>query len=65
MMTGFYVRVLRDGLPQNVDIAALTDFELEALPKPPAMGWPWAVGLARWIRDNVRAVPVPEELPHG
>jgi len=60
-MTGFYVRILRDGTPQNLDIVELTDAELEALYIPPGMEWHWAIGLAKWIRDNVRAVAVLEK----
>jgi hypothetical protein len=59
-MTGYYVRIQRDGKWQALDIATLTDEELERLEKPPEKGWPWAIALARWIRDNVKSAPVDE-----
>ena len=56
-MTGYCVRILRDGHWQSLEIDELTDAELEAfaLTKPDA-GWAWAKALARWIRDNVHAM---------
>jgi hypothetical protein len=58
-MTGIYVRVHRDGSWHNLEIDQLTDAELEAFAaaQPVARGWPWAVELARWIRDHVQALP--------
>jgi hypothetical protein len=53
-MTGYYVRVERAGRWQNLELDELTDAELEALHKPAHLGWPFAVALAAWIRDNVR-----------
>lgn len=58
-MTGFYVRVQRDGAWQNLEFDQLTDAELEAFvaAQPVERGWRWAVALARWIREYVQAPP--------
>lgn len=56
MATGAYVRVERDGKPQNLEIDELRDYELDQLEKDqPNRGWQWAKYLAKWIRDNVSA----------
>ena len=55
--TGMYIRTLRDGKWQNLDIAELTDSELDQLEEQqPFRGWLWTKALARWIRDNVQEV---------
>jgi hypothetical protein len=58
-MTGIYVRVHREGAWQNLECDQLTDTELEAFAaaQPVEQGWPWALALLRWIRDNVREPP--------
>ena len=51
-MTGLYVRIMRDGHAQNLEIEELTDDELrDFFSKQPCENW--AVTLAGWIRDNV------------
>ena len=57
-ITGYFVRVERDGKFHNLDIAELTDAELEQFFSRKANAERWAIALARWIRDNV----VPFEL---
>ena len=57
-ITGAYIRVKRDNKWQNLDIACLTDDELDAWigTKPiyrDDNGWGWTKFLASWIRDNV------------
>ena len=58
-MTGFFIRIMRGGKAQNVDVAEMTDAELDAffdgvdVDRAAA----WAKALAKWIRDNiVRAI---------
>lgn len=54
-ITGIYVRVQRDGTWQNLDIATLTDDELEAF------FWrcdldrarTWCIGLCKWMREHL------------
>lgn len=55
-MTGFYLRVKRNGEYVNLDIAEMTDQELQdfAMSQPVNRGWTWAIALAQWIRDNVK-----------
>lgn len=58
-MTGFCVRISRAGTWQALDIAELTDNELQAFfeEQGEAKLTRWAKGLAAWIRDNVKAEP--------
>jgi hypothetical protein len=57
-MTGYHVRMKRDGEWQNLDVAELTDAELEDWERVQSGdGWPWAIALAKWIRDNVKTEP--------
>jgi hypothetical protein len=55
-MTGFYVRVCREGHWDTAEIDELTDDELERmfadLSRDKAAGW--AIVLAKWIRDTDR-----------
>jgi hypothetical protein len=55
-LTGYFVRVLRDGRWINLDIASLTDIELEeyAATQSLLQARNWIVALAGWIRDNRR-----------
>ncbi len=57
-MTGFFVRVCRDGKWQALDIAEMTDAELDeffaTVERMRAIAW--AKSLAKWIRDNVKTV---------
>jgi hypothetical protein len=62
-MTGYYVRVRRDDRWQNLEIDELSDDELASLHMPPALGREFALALARWIRDNVRDLPLPALEP--
>jgi hypothetical protein len=59
-MTGFYVRICRDGKWQAIDVAEMTDDELEkffdAQGLTPERLAAWARSLAKWIRDNVKVV---------
>ena len=58
LVTGFLVRIKRDGKFQPVDVAAMTDDELDAFERAhPSLGWPWAKALAKWIRNHVRVEP--------
>lgn len=65
METGIPIRIKRGGEWQNLDIAELTDDELENFFAP----WDqrslarWAKTLAAWIRDNVQEQPAP--VTHG
>jgi hypothetical protein len=54
-MTGFFVRVQRDGSWQNLEIDQLTDAEFDefASSQSPERGWVWAKSLQRFIRDLV------------
>jgi hypothetical protein len=63
-MTGYFIRMKRDGQWQNLDVAELTDAELEQWPAATGVdGWKWAIGLARWIRDKAHARPhLPDQL---
>jgi hypothetical protein len=58
-MTGFFVRVARDGKYDHFEIDELTDEELEAFASrlPRDKGASWLVALAKWIRENVHADP--------
>ena len=54
MTTGAYIRFLRDGEYQILEIDELTDDEFGELEKDyPDRGWMWTKFLAKWIRDNV------------
>lgn len=57
-MTGFFVRICRDGKWQPVDVAEMTDDELEKFLNPAELSGErlaaWAKALAKWIRDNVK-----------
>jgi hypothetical protein len=65
-MTGYPVRVFRDGTWQSLEIDELTDIELEELAERfPEGGWNWAMGLAKWVRDNVRKETVANEPPRS
>lgn len=61
-ITGFFVRVQRDGRFQNLDVAELTDNELDAFfrGRDADSLLRWVVGLAAWIRGNVKVVKVGE-----
>lgn len=54
-MTGAFVRINRDGEAVNLDIAELTDAELETFFKTCDVDSSrnWALCLAAWIRENV------------
>jgi len=60
-MTGFYVRICRDGKWQAVDIGEMTDDELEKFFDSKELSGErlaaWVQALAKWIRDNVKAEP--------
>lgn len=60
-VTGIYVRIQRDGRYQSLDVATLTDSELEALFVDPDVCRKFAIGLAAWIRDHIEFVPSEEE----
>lgn len=54
-MTGHTLTIQRDGTYQDLDIAELTDDELDELEaRQPGAGWQWAKFLAAWIRDHAR-----------
>jgi len=54
-MTGFFVRILRDGKFQAVEIEELTLKELDAFEEEhPDRGWFFARGLIRWIKENIK-----------
>lgn len=61
-MTGFFLRVQRDGRWQNLDIAELTDEELHTTFDERPDCAKWVVALAGWIRDPVGPEPVPIEV---
>ena len=75
MTTGYLVRIHRGGAWLNLDVAELTDDELETwaargMAERPTMGWAWAKSLAAWVRDHVRedgppVVEVAHRDPHG
>jgi hypothetical protein len=57
MITGAFVRIKREGEWQSVDIAELSDKELDEFAEiKKEAGWMWAKFLAKWIRDNVVCV---------
>lgn len=57
-MTGYFVRIKREGRYMSLDIAELTDEELhtfgDTLDRDRAAAW--MVVLAKWIRENVTAM---------
>lgn len=56
IITGAFIRIERQGKWVSLDIASLTDGELDILEKSqPERGWLWAKFLAGWIRDNIVA----------
>lgn len=70
IVTGCFIRVLRDGKWGNADIATLTDDELRAYFKrmreadgASLTGEDFAVFLAGWIRDHVQVQEEPDD-PH-
>ena len=56
-ITGFYVRIERDGKWGAYDIAELTDAELERFfsEEVTARKTQWLVSIVGWIRDHVKA----------
>lgn len=52
-MTGFYVRIKRGEEWEPVEIDQMTDQELETFFKDNPASTKWAIGLAKWIRDNL------------
>ena len=53
MATKAYVRTLRDGKFQALEIDELSDDELDYFAERfKDDGWKWAKFLAKWIRDN-------------
>lgn len=58
-MTGYFVRIFRQGDWRNLDIADLTDRELRDFfeEQKPERVTQWAYALAGWIRDNVKPSP--------
>lgn len=56
MITGFYVRIMRAGKAENLDITELTDEELVSF-FATANASKWAFGLVKWIRENVKEAP--------
>jgi len=61
-MTGYYVRVHRDGRYANIEIDQCTDDELEGVfaCAGASLSRQWAMALARWIRDHVQEEPATE-----
>jgi len=57
-MTGFFVRICREGNWQPIDIAEMTDAELDDYFATigPDRAAAWAKALAKWIRENVKTV---------
>ncbi len=61
-MTGYFVRIERDGKWQAVELDKMTDAELSTFfegqerNNPPSVRT-WAIALAKWIRDNVGEDP--------
>lgn len=59
-MTGYFIRVEREGKFESVEIDQMTDAELKTLfedqdKKDNGISTrAWAITLAKWIRDNVR-----------
>lgn len=54
-MTGAYIRVLRNGHWENIEIDQMTDDELDKFASEfPERGWMWAKFLARFIRNNFK-----------
>jgi hypothetical protein len=54
-MTGFYIRVQRNGKWEFVEIEYLTGQELDKYAKSrPDEGWAWVNALCVWIKDNVK-----------
>jgi hypothetical protein len=64
-MTGYFIRVQRDGDWQNIEIDQLTDEELGVFfaTKRGVEDSQWAIALAKWIRDNVKEGPAQKETP--
>lgn len=64
-ITGIYVRIQRDGRWEPIDIAALTDAELDAFfsAADPDRSRKFALGLAKWIRDHVVVTSNPDYAP--
>jgi hypothetical protein len=60
-VTGIYVRIKRNDRWQSLDVATLTDAELEILFVDPDVCRKFAIGLAAWIRDHVEVVPAEQE----
>ena len=59
-MTGAYVRILRGGKWESIEIDQLSDAELEAFATlQPDAGWKWAKFLAKYIRDNFQGAEWP------
>lgn len=56
-MTGYFVRIERDGKWQAVELDQMTDEELEVFFKDNPASTKWAIGLGKWIRDNVGEEP--------
>ena len=56
-MTGFIVRVQRNGREYWADIDELTDDELDQVEIPSADLGGWIVALAKWIRDHLNERP--------
>ena len=55
MMTGAYLRILRDGKWESIEFDQLTDEEMDTFAKAlPDDGWKWAKFLGSWIRDNIK-----------
>lgn len=63
-ITGAYVRVRHDGRWVDLDIAELTDKELDILfmHTTAEKNAYWAKFLAGWIRDNVKLTNPPDVL---
>ena len=55
-ITGAFVRIQRNGKLQDIDIAQLTDKELDTflLDMPALTARSWVKCLAVWVRDNVK-----------
>jgi len=57
-MTGYFVRIERDGKWQPVEVDQMTDQELEAFfSDSRETARRWAIVLAKWIRENVKGGP--------
>lgn len=56
-MTGYFIRIERDGKWQAVELDQMTDEELEVFFKDNPASTKWAISLAKWIRDNVGEEP--------